>query len=84
VERHQRDEVALAGERVLLGVERDLLQEARQRGLGGALKIEDGNRRALGPATAAFLALLGYPVEKLERGPVENNRGENVGDIRAE
>jgi L-asparaginase II len=57
---------------------------AGPRGLGVALKIEDGTGRAVGPATAAFLARLGYPVEKLERAPVENSRGEVVGEIRAE
>ena len=57
---------------------------AGPRGLGVALKIEDGSGRAVGPATAAFLARLGYPVEKLERAPVENSRGEVVGEIRAE
>ena len=57
---------------------------AGPRGLGVALKIEDGNARATGAAPAAFLARLGYPVEKLERAPVENSRGEIVGEIRAE
>ena len=57
---------------------------AGPRGLGVALKIEDGNGRAVGPAIAAFLALLGYPVEKLERAPVENSRAEVVGEISAE
>jgi L-asparaginase II len=57
---------------------------AGPRGLGVALKIEDGSGRAVGPALAAFLARLGYPVEKLERVPIENSRGEVVGEIRAE
>jgi L-asparaginase II len=61
-----------------------LMCAAGPRGLGVALKIEDGNGRASGPAIAAFLARLGYPVEKLERAPVENSRGEAVGEIRAE
>jgi L-asparaginase II len=61
-----------------------LMCAAGPRGLGIALKIEDGNSRAVGPATAAFLARLGYPVEKLERAPVENSRGELVGEIRAD
>jgi L-asparaginase II len=61
-----------------------LLCAAGPRGLGLAVKIEDGNSRALGPATAAFVAGLGYPVKKLERAPVENSRGEAVGEIRAE
>jgi L-asparaginase II len=54
------------------------------RGLGVALKVEDGAGRAVGPALATFLSRLGYPVEKLERAPVTNSRGEVVGDIRAE
>jgi L-asparaginase II len=61
-----------------------LMCAAGPRGLGVALKIEDGNGRAIGPAVAAFLARLGYPVEKLERASVENGRGEVVGEIRAE
>jgi L-asparaginase II len=61
-----------------------LLCAAGPRGLGVAVKIEDGNGRAVGPAAAAFLARLGYPVEKLERAPIENSRGEVVGELRAE
>jgi L-asparaginase II len=57
---------------------------AGPRGLGIALKIEDGDGRAVGPATAAFLYRLGYPVERLEVAPVRNSRGDVVGDIRAE
>jgi L-asparaginase II len=57
---------------------------AGPRGLGVALKIEDGHGRAVGVATAAFLARLGYPVERLERAPVENSRGDVVGEIRTE
>ena len=61
-----------------------LMCAAGPRGLGVALKIEDGNGRAIGPAVAAFLARLGYPIEKLEDATVENGRGEVVGEIRAE
>jgi L-asparaginase II len=61
-----------------------LMCAAGPRGLGVALKIEDGNGRAVGPAVAAFLAGLGYPVEKLERATVKNSRGEVVGEIRTE
>jgi L-asparaginase II len=57
---------------------------AGPRGLGVAVKVEDGSGRVLGPAVAAFLARVGYPVEKLERAPVENSRGEVVGEIRAD
>jgi L-asparaginase II len=61
-----------------------LMCAAGPRGLGVAVKIEDGNGRAVGPAAAAFLARLGYPVEKLERAPVVDSRGEVVGEIRSE
>jgi len=57
---------------------------AGPRGLGIALKVEDGESRAVGAATAVFLRRLGYPVEKLDSVPVENSRGEVVGEIRAE
>jgi L-asparaginase II len=61
-----------------------LMCAAGPRGLGLALKVEDGESRAVGPALAAFLARLGYPVQKLERAPIENSRGEVVGELRAE
>jgi L-asparaginase II len=61
-----------------------LMCAAGPSGLGLAVKIEDGNARASGPAMAAFLDRVGYPVEKLERAPVKNSRGEVVGEIRAE
>jgi L-asparaginase II len=53
-------------------------------GLGVTLKAEDGNGRGLGPAAAAFLARLGRDVPDLEVVPVENSRGEWVGEIRAQ
>jgi L-asparaginase II len=52
-------------------------------GIGIALKSEDGSGRGLGPAAAAFLARLGRRVEDLDVLPVENSRGEQVGEIRA-
>jgi L-asparaginase II len=61
-----------------------LMCAAGPSGLGVAVKIEDGSGRAVGPALAAFLRRLGYPVEKLETAPIENSRGEVVGAIRAE
>jgi L-asparaginase II len=61
-----------------------LMCAAGPSGLGLAVKVEDGNARASGPALAAFLDRLGYPVEKFERAPVENSRGEVVGEIRAD
>jgi L-asparaginase II len=61
-----------------------LMCAAGPRGLGLALKIEDGAGRPVGPALAAFLDRLGYPVEKLDSAPVVNSRNEVVGEIRAE
>jgi L-asparaginase II len=61
-----------------------LMCAAGPSGLGLALKVEDGNSRAVGPALAAFVARLGYPVERLEVAPVVNSHGEAVGEVRAE
>jgi L-asparaginase II len=52
-------------------------------GLGVALKSEDGNGRALGPAAAVFAARLDRDLSDLEVLPLENSRGERVGEIRA-
>jgi L-asparaginase II len=60
-----------------------LLCAAGPDGLGVALKCEDGNSRATGPAAAAFLGGLGYPLPALERTPLVNSRGERVGEIAA-
>jgi len=49
---------------------------------GLALKVEDGDPRALGPALAAFLAPLGVTLSHLEVHPVQNSRGEVVGELR--
>ena len=57
---------------------------AGPRGLGVALKVEDGDGRAVGPAAAVFLSRLGYPVDRLEFAPLRNSRGDVVGEIRAE
>jgi L-asparaginase II len=57
----------------------------RGAGIGWAMKVVDGNRRAIAPALAAMLAALGRPVavhEALQThvAPVvKNNRGEIVG-----
>ena len=50
-------------------------------GLGLALKVEDGNGRALQPALGVFLTRLGLPGE--EFGPLEvvNSRDEVVGEV---
>ena len=49
-------------------------------GLGVAVKVEDGNMRALRPALALFLGLdAGFAAV-----PIENSRGEAVGEIACE
>jgi L-asparaginase II len=50
-------------------------------GIGVALKAEDGNGRALGPAAAAFFRQLELDLEGLAVIPLENSRGELVGEI---
>jgi L-asparaginase II len=60
-----------------------LLCAANADGLGVALKVVDGNSRAVGPALAAFLGHLGEPLDALATAPVENSRGEVVGEIEA-
>jgi L-asparaginase II len=60
-----------------------LLCAANADGLGVALKVVDGNGRAVGPALAAFLGHLDEPLEALATAPVENSRGEVVGEIVA-
>jgi L-asparaginase II len=52
-------------------------------GLGVALKAEDGNGRCLAPAAAAFFRLLDRDLSDLDVLPLENSRGERVGEIRA-
>jgi L-asparaginase II len=53
-------------------------------GLGVALKAEDGAARALRPALAAFLGLLGQALpEGFGVVSIENSRGEQVGEIVA-
>jgi L-asparaginase II len=56
-----------------------LLCAADGRGMGIALKVEDGAGRATGPALAAFLE----GPEELAVVPLENSRGERVGEIVA-
>jgi L-asparaginase II len=60
-----------------------LLCAARD-GLGVALKSEDGNGRALGPAAHTFFLQLGLELPALEVLPLSNSRGEHVGEIVAE
>jgi L-asparaginase II len=59
-----------------------LLCAASPDGLGIALKVEDGSGRPVGVALAAFLGRLGVALPALERSPVENSRGDLVGEIR--
>jgi L-asparaginase II len=53
-------------------------------GVGVALKARDGNSRPLGPAAASFLASLDarFELSDLAVVPLENSRGEPVGEIR--
>jgi L-asparaginase len=52
-------------------------------GIGVALKVEDGNSRAVAAGLAEVLHRLGFPlVQSLAREPVENSRGEKVGEVR--
>jgi L-asparaginase II len=50
-------------------------------GTGLALKVADGASRAVAPALASFLARLGVALDQLARIPLENSRGERVGEI---
>jgi L-asparaginase II len=52
-------------------------------GLGLAVKVADGNGRAVGPAVAAFLARTGHPLPELAVQDVSNSRGEVVGEVAA-
>jgi len=52
-------------------------------GLGIALKVEDGATRAVRSALAAFLSRLGFDTDELGAVPIENSRGEIVGELRA-
>jgi L-asparaginase II len=60
-----------------------LLCAASGDGLGVALKVEDGNTRAVRSGLAAFLARLGLDTGDLGVVPIENSRGEVVGVLRA-
>jgi L-asparaginase II len=57
-----------------------LLCAASPEGRGVAIKVEDGNKRALRPALAPFLGL----GEDFGTVPIENSRGEVVGEIVCE
>jgi len=51
-------------------------------GLGLALKVVDGAFRAIQPALAHILSLLGLEAGPLAECPVKNSRGEVVGELR--
>jgi L-asparaginase II len=51
--------------------------------LGVALKALDGATRPLGPALALFLGRLGVELPGRSAAPLENTRGEPVGEIVA-
>src|SRR5918995_249121 len=53
-------------------------------GTGLALKVEDGSMRAMRPALAEVLRRLGFETGELGVEPVENSRGELVGEVVAE
>jgi L-asparaginase II len=55
---------------------------AARAGLGVALKVEDGAQRPIRSSLAAFLARLGFETGRLADVPVENSRGEVVGELR--
>ena len=50
-------------------------------GIGVALKSEDGSGRGLGPAATAFFRQLDLDLGELAVVPLENSRGELVGEI---
>jgi L-asparaginase II len=50
-------------------------------GIGVALKSEDGSGRGLGPAATAFFRQLDLDLGDLAVVPIENSRGELVGEI---
>jgi L-asparaginase II len=52
-------------------------------GLGLALKVVDGNSRALRPALAAFAPQLDLELAEFARLPLENSHGEHVGALGA-
>ena len=53
-------------------------------GLGLALKVEDGSMRAMRPALAELLRRLGFETGELGAEPLENSRGELVGEVVAD
>jgi L-asparaginase II len=60
-----------------------LLGAAGPDGLGLVLKVEDGTMRAMRPALAELLRRLGFETGELGVQPLENSRGELVGEVVA-
>jgi L-asparaginase II len=58
-----------------------LICAASADGLGVALKVEDGNSRALRPALASFAAELGLDLSAFAEVDTENSRRERVGAV---
>lgn len=58
-----------------------LLCGASGEGLGLAVKVEDGATRAVRSGLAVFLARLGLDAGGLAKAPIENSRGEIVGQM---
>jgi L-asparaginase II len=52
-------------------------------GIALALKVEDGNGRALRPAFGAFLEQLGLPADPFGPAPIRNSRDDVVGRLEA-
>ena len=60
-----------------------LMCAAGPEGLGLALKVADGETRAVAAALAEALRRLGFPLaERLATTPVTNSRSEVVGEVR--
>jgi len=53
-------------------------------GVGLAVKVDDGNARAVGPALAELLRRLGLEAPGLAVVPLANSRGERVGEVVSE
>jgi L-asparaginase II len=58
-----------------------LLCAGGPKGIGIALKSEDGANRPLGPALATLLAPFGVDLPGLEHPPIHNTLGERVGEL---
>lgn len=59
-----------------------LLCAVSRDGLGVAVKVEDGATRAVRSGVSAFLGQIGIETGELGVVPLENSRGETVGEIR--